>query len=440
MASIINRKGLIEIQFVSPDRKRRVVRLGKIGSGAAAEIKAHIEVLVEAWRFAGDKPVDRATDKWLSKLLADKARHWLYDRMAAVGLVTARDVPEEIEAEKLGPFVDAYIASRTDLEESTGYNLKLVRGRLVEYFGSDKPIADVSPADADAWRLWLLERIGPNTTRRFCGRAKQFFRWAVRKRILAESPFQDMKGLNVQANKEREFFVDRGMAQKVLDACPNLEWQALFSLARYGGLRNPSETLLATWDDMDFERGRITVHSPKTKRYGRDTRVVPMFCELRPILEALFNEREKELGRPPSAADHIVKRYRVKGMNLRTQLERIIKRAGLSAWPKLWQNLRSSRATELASEFPAHVAAAWLGHSTLVAQKHYWQVTDGDFAKAVASPTGKATAESAAQGAEDGVVFLRSGSHEAQHAGSENPVKHGKSLQSRLPGQDLNLE
>jgi len=28
------------------------------------------------------------------------------------------------------------------------------------------------------------------------------------------------------------------------------------------------------------------------------------------------------------------------------------------------------------------VAAAWLGHSTLVAQKHCWQVTDEDFERA----------------------------------------------------------
>ena len=28
------------------------------------------------------------------------------------------------------------------------------------------------------------------------------------------------------------------------------------------------------------------------------------------------------------------------------------------------------------------MTAAWLGHSTIVAQKHYWQVTDADFEKA----------------------------------------------------------
>ena len=32
---------------------------------------------------------------------------------------------------------------------------------------------------------------------------------------------------------------------------------------------------------------------------------------------------------------------------------------------------------------PAHVAAAWIGHSVEIANKHYWQVTDDDFARAV---------------------------------------------------------
>ena len=39
--------------------------------------------------------------------------------------------------------------------------------------------------------------------------------------------------------------------------------------------------------------------------------------------------------------------------------------------------------TELASKHPAHVAAAFLGHSTVVANKHYWQVTDEDFERAI---------------------------------------------------------
>ncbi len=65
--------------------------------------------------------------------------------------------------------------------------------------------------------------------------------------------------------------------------------------------------------------------------------------------------------------------------NLRTQLTRIIEKAGLKPWPKLFQNLRATRATELAERFPGHVAAAWLGHSVQIAKTNYWQVTDDHF-------------------------------------------------------------
>ena len=49
---------------------------------------------------------------------------------------------------------------------------------------------------------------------------------------------------------------------------------------------------------------------------------------------------------------------------------------GAAAWPKLWQNLRSTRATELADQFPSHVCAAWLGHTERIANSFYRQVTD----------------------------------------------------------------
>lgn len=65
--------------------------------------------------------------------------------------------------------------------------------------------------------------------------------------------------------------------------------------------------------------------------------------------------------------------------NLRTQLTKIIRRAWLEAWPKLWRNLRAIHETELAEVFPAHVVSAWIGNSQAVAAKYYLQVTDEHF-------------------------------------------------------------
>ena len=83
--------------------------------------------------------------------------------------------------------------------------------------------------------------------------------------------------------------------------------------------------------------------------------------------------------------------------NLRTQFGRLIRRAGLTPWPRLLHNLRASRETELAAEFPLHVVTRWLGNTPRIAMKHYLQVTEDDFARAA----GKATAspESAASDA-----------------------------------------
>src|SRR5262249_18502923 len=151
----------------------------------------------------------------------------------------------------------------------------------------------------------------------------------------------------------------------------------LFALSRYAGLRCPSEHLALTWADVNWGEGRMLIRSPKTEHHeGKGTRLVPIFPELRPYLEEAWEAAEP-------GTMHVITRCRDVNANLRTQLERIIAKAGLKPWPKLFQNLRASRATELANGFPAHVAAAWLGHSTLVANKHYWQVTDADFARAV---------------------------------------------------------
>ena len=68
--------------------------------------------------------------------------------------------------------------------------------------------------------------------------------------------------------------------------------------------------------------------------------------------------------------------------NLRTQFERLVKRAGLKPWPRLFHNLWASRETELAKEYPIHVVTAWLGNTPRIALKHYLQLTAADFEKA----------------------------------------------------------
>ncbi len=63
----------------------------------------------------------------------------------------------------------------------------------------------------------------------------------------------------------------------------------------------------------------------------------------------------------------------------------------MRSWPRLFQNLRASRETELAEQFPIHVVAEWLGNSPKIALPHYTQVTEEHYRKAAQNPAHQST-------------------------------------------------
>ena len=366
MASITKESnGNRVIQFVAGDGKRRSIRLGKLSQRKAEGVKLRVEDLNTA-KIAGLSP-SVETAQWLQGIGQP-----LLEKLAAVGLISKR------ESATLEEFLQGYFNSRRDVKGSTTTVWRHTHRCLLEYFGANKPLASISPRDAAAWRAWLIEDQGlaDNTVRRRCGIARQFFRAALRQRLLTENPFAGLAA-EVRANRTRDYFVSPKEAGLVLDACPDAQWRLLFSLARYGGLRVPSEPLGLRWSDVNWERGRITVRSPKTEHHpGGDCRVIPIFPEIRPHLEAVWEEAAP-------GTEFIITRYRNSNANLRTQLHRIIEKAGLKPWPKLFQNLRSTRETELAEEYPIQVACQWIGNTRAVATKHYLQVTDAHFERAL---------------------------------------------------------
>lgn len=151
----------------------------------------------------------------------------------------------------------------------------------------------------------------------------------------------------------------------------------IFALCRYGGLRCPTEILALKWSDLDWKKEQFTVTSVKTEHHdGKGTRTVPLFPELRPFLEVCFRSEDSD-------PVWVISRIRNPKTNLRTQMIRILKKAGIKAWPKLFQNLRSSRESELIKVHGIEVACAWIGNTPAVAMKHYLQITDEDYEKAL---------------------------------------------------------
>jgi hypothetical protein len=81
--------------------------------------------------------------------------------------------------------------------------------------------------------------------------------------------------------------------------------------------------------------------------------------------------------------------------------------------------MRASCATDWVERFPAHVVAGWLGHSPMIAARHYLQTRDVHFDLAAGAGTSPAWGESDAEksGAKSGALAAQIA---AQHASAWN--------------------
>jgi integrase len=353
--------------------KRVTIRLGKCSLKDAREFCGHIEKLA-GWKYRGLSLADE-TAAWLNGRGA-----FLRPKLEAAGIVDP--IKAKPKADKpvvpLKAFLQGYLDKRADIKPSTKEKLEIVRDRLIEHFGAERDMLGVNEGDAEDFRLYMIKiGNGENTIRRTIGRARQYFKAAIKRKLIpGPNPFDGLPSA-VRGNPARFHFVTREEFQKLIDAAPDAQWRLLIALARYGGLRTPSEPLALTWDRVNWEHNRILIHCPKLERLqGKGDRWIPMFPELLPYLQQAFDEAK-------TGADHVITRYRDSRCNLRTQIGRIAVKAGVEMWEKPWQNMRATRQTELEETFPSHVVSKWMGNSEKVANEHYLNVTDEHFKRAI---------------------------------------------------------
>ena len=374
-----NRPGY-KLRFRDSTNRQRVLWLGDVSKRNADTVARHVSELERATK-AGVAP-DIGTAKWANELTGR-----IRERLAAWGFVGSERKHATGDATRLvGAFFDAYIATRADLKPDTRYKVKQSADLFTKYVGANRLLADVTASDIDAWRTWLLtaakvptgedkpvEGLAISTANKIVKRVKHLFAQAVRAKLLSESPASDQK-VGPEVNRARDFYIDRATATKVLEQC-DTEWALIFGLCRFAGFRCPTEVLGLTWADVDWGTGRLRINSVKT-----GLRYCPIFPELRKLLDAAYDLA-------PDGSIHCIGRYRGNETNLRSQLHRILGRAGIVPWPKAFVNLRASCRTDLQERFPDHVINTWLGHSGKVAERHYLQTTDTHWLKAIEEPT-----------------------------------------------------
>lgn len=369
------------VPYVAADGKRRMIRLASVQAREAETIAKKIQELASL-QAAGTLP-DGSLVSWTAGLRQD-----IREKLVNAGLVKAT------KSITLSKWLNEYIDNRTDVKPRTKRNLERARDNLLSVFGDARELRTITPSDCQQWRRWMLAngnerdktttKLSEATVRRRTGRAKQFFTEAVARGYITENPFDGLASAS-QANKSRQEFVSVETIGRVMKALPAGDWQTILALSRFGGLRIPSELVGLRWADIDFGKSEMRIHSTKTEHLeDGGVRVCPLFKELRPYLQAA-----REL--MPADAEFVIGNpaYRDGDANLWTQLSRYLKAAGVKQWPKLFQNLRATRQTELESGgFPLADVSDWLGNSEAVAQKHYMISTKESFQRAIEDGAG----------------------------------------------------
>jgi len=329
---------------------------------------------------AGDKVDGLVRSKAKGVEIPDDVKEWLagisdkqYAKLESLGLVPVRVKPGTVKE-----LVEMFTNDKT-AKPQTIKNRQTAGRHIYDFFGADTPVTSITPAQAVDFDREMRERLAKATWGREVKTVKQFFNRAVELEWIKGNPFGKLKGSNA-TNKTRFYFITMEETQRILNACPNAEMRLIFSLARFGGLRIPSELQFMEWSDIDIDGDRFILRVPKAtskknQEAGRlETRPVPMFPELRKA----FREYWESL---PDGAGNKVFPNLPNGQALTSRFSKILNRAGVAKWEKFFQNMRSTRDTELRRKCPEQDVNLWLGHTKEVALNHYMQTTDSLFSE-----------------------------------------------------------
>ena len=373
MASVSTQKntGLRRVIFYGLDGRRSAIHVGKIPLASAREIAGQVDHLVIGRKSGTDSR--RSTRDWVERIRVEWPK--LARRLEELDLIAVSVRSNPVFTD----FVDSLIAGRSDVKPNTLKIWRQVAEKIRTFFGN-RAIGSLTAKDGNDFLRWLNSpvKLGGaghtgSTPGKYITIAKGFLNEAVDAEILAANPFHKIIA-DRTVDKRRRRFIPAERIEALLKLTDNVELKAIIALSRWGGLRTPSEPFVLRWQHIDWDRRRITVPAIKTK-----LRELPLFPELVPYLQSLLSAAGDQT--PAGFLFPTLQRYT--DANLRKQMGRLIRSSGTQVWPKIFHNLRASRQTELEERFPRKTVCEWMGNSETVADKHYLQVLDEHFDRAV---------------------------------------------------------
>src|SRR5262249_52317383 len=235
VVSIVNDpNGRRRLLFVAPDETRKTIRPGKCDRKTAESVCRHVAALLSAKITA--QPVLRDTATWLAGI-GDA----LKGKLAAVGLIEPErrlTVPQ---------FLADWLAGKKAAGHKTASLIAWgqTSAELTRLYG-DRTVVSLTHADAEAYRGEVQARGPPGATvHRRLGHARQMFEDAVRLGHIEANPWKSVRA-RAGDPSERRAYIPVAEAIRVIEHGPSVWWRLLVALARFSGLRIPSEAFSLT--------------------------------------------------------------------------------------------------------------------------------------------------------------------------------------------------
>ena len=351
------KQGNWQVNF-SESGKQKALYLGRDFTAVSADRVARIVSDVLSCRKRGDSlPLEIFRR---IEALPDRIRR-SFQRLGLVG-----DTPNH----SLESLVKVVCQSKSHLTHNTRGSYKRCGELLFEFFGKDKSLDKISKEDCGKFKKFLLGRLSTCSVSHYITRCRTTLRYAVDAEWIQRNPF-DKIAAGTTTNHDRQVYVDREVLYKVMAYCRDDYDRLLLALARFGGLRIPSEVRRLRFSD--FVANEIRIH-PETKTGAR---AVPLFGEVREIFDRIV----VNLGQDYQPSNFVF----VKLGNFRQRIVAAICAAGVELWAKLFVNLRSSCITDMVERrYSEKMLDAMFGNSSIVRSRHYIQFRkDKEYAKAL---------------------------------------------------------
>lgn len=294
-------------------------------------------------------------------------------------LKSRKEIREETKAAKIaeaGKMTLARLWKEYEANKADSKAINTDRGRYEKYllpdFGNKEP-HKIIRLEADRLRIRLLKTLKPQTVKHVFGLLKRIVNFGVSRQLCQNLNFI-VETVKVDNQKTEDLNPEQlKNLLKAIDNSTDIEAANIMRLALYTGMRR-GEMFKLKWNDIDFQRGFITIRNPK----GGVSQKIPLNKEARQVLEnhpktEIIKDNQKKI------SEYVFLRPDGEPFtDIRRRVNPIKEAAGIPADFRALHGLRHSFASMLASsgKVDLYTIQKLLTHKSSVMTSRYAHLRD----------------------------------------------------------------